>query len=265
MPGMLGRDHALLGGIVGLVAVAPAAALVGGGSVGGGRLGVGEVAASVVVTAGFALLPDIDEPGSTVARRLGPLSEAVAWVTNRLAGGHRRATHSLVFAALAGAGVWWLARFALTAPIVVFAAAALTLRMLLPAGVARRAGRLLPAGLLLSAGVVRRSSLLVGTAVPVLAGWATWRAVSGGWLTAPATLRDPVLWRWLWLPAALGVLAHLLGDVVTPEGVPVAWPAPWRVSVPLLGHTGGWRERMVGAGLSALLVVLAVSRLWRLA
>jgi len=238
---MLGRDHALLGGVVGLAVVGPVAALVGRGG-----LGAGQLAASLVVTAGFALLPDIDEPGSTVARRLGPLSEAAAWVTNRLAGGHRHATHSLVFAAAAGAGVWWLARFALAAPILVFVAAALTLRMLLPAGLARR------------------GPLLLGLAGPVLAGWATWRAVSGGWLSAPASVHDPRLWRWLWLSAALGIVAHLVGDAVTPEGVPVAWPAPWRVAVPVLGPTGGWREHLVGAALSVLLIVLAVSKLGRL-
>jgi hypothetical protein len=40
-------------------------------------------------TAGMALLPDLDKCGSSPARCLGFLSEAVAWIIGRLAGGAR--------------------------------------------------------------------------------------------------------------------------------------------------------------------------------
>ena len=90
---MLGRDHALLGAVLGVGLAEPVARLAHA------HLPPGQVAAAGAICAGSALLPDIDEPGSTVSRRLGPVSEEVAALTNKLAGGHRQATHSLWFAA----------------------------------------------------------------------------------------------------------------------------------------------------------------------
>ena len=90
-------------------------------------LGVGGV-----VAAAFALLHDIDEPGSTVSRKLGPISRAVSKVTNRLAGGHRQATHSILFAV----AVFFPTRLAEPHPladaVVVGCSFLLVLRMLLP-------------------------------------------------------------------------------------------------------------------------------------
>ena len=123
---VLGRDHALLGAVAGVGLAEPVARLAHT------HLPPGQVAAAGAICAGFALLPDIDEPGSTVSRRLGPVSEAVAAVTNKLAGGHRKATHSLWFAGGTAALVWWLGQFALAAPILVYACLALTLTMLVP-------------------------------------------------------------------------------------------------------------------------------------
>jgi hypothetical protein len=70
---MLGRDHALLGG-VGFLVVAPLVLH----SPTWQELGVG-----CVTSAAFALLPDIDEPGSTVSRKLGLISRSVSEVTNK--------------------------------------------------------------------------------------------------------------------------------------------------------------------------------------
>ena len=147
----------------------------------------GQVAAAGAICAGFALLPDIDEPGSTVSRKLGPVSEAVAAVTNKLAGGHRQATHSLWFAGGTAVLVWWLGRFALAAPILVYACLALTLTMLVPAGLARRGSTV----------------ALIG---PVAAGWAVWRAQTGSWLTDPTRVADPHTWAWLPVAAGTGVV-----------------------------------------------------------
>ena len=41
-----------------------------------------------------------------------------------------------------------------------------------------------------------------------------------------------------------GYLAHLLGDILTPYGVPLLWPLPWRVRIPVV-KTGGMLERYV--------------------
>jgi membrane-bound metal-dependent hydrolase YbcI (DUF457 family) len=87
---MLGRDHALMGGL-GFLTIAPIVLHDPTWQV----LGVG-----TVTSAAFALLPDIDEPGSTVSRKLGPISRGFSEMTRSLAGGHRQATHSLFFVAV---------------------------------------------------------------------------------------------------------------------------------------------------------------------
>lgn len=54
-------------------------------------------------------------------------------------------------------------------------------------------------------------------------------------------------WFFFW-----GYVSHLLLDALNPEGVPLLWPLPLRVSVPL-AETGGLLERFV---LRPLLVVV---------
>ena len=229
---MLGRDHALLGAVAGVGLAEPVARLAHT------HLPPGQVAAAGALCAGFALLPDIDEPGSTVSRKLGLFSEAVAGVTKKLAGGHRKATHSLWFAGGTAALIWWLGQFALAAPILVYACLALTLTMLVPARLVRRGS----------------AAALIG---PVAAGWAVWRAQTGSWTTDPTRVADPHTWTWLPVAAGIGVGLHLVGDMLTVEGVPLLWPARLRLAAPVLGHTDTAREQLVGACLSLALVALA--------
>jgi membrane-bound metal-dependent hydrolase YbcI (DUF457 family) len=92
---MLGHSHALSGGVAGL----------GTGIV--LHLATPQVAALAGLTAGMALLPDLDKCGSSPARCLGFLSEAIAWIIGRLSGGHRHATHSFLGIALF-TGLAWL-------------------------------------------------------------------------------------------------------------------------------------------------------------
>ena len=119
---MLGRDHALLGGL-GYLAVAP---LILHGPT-WQELGVG-----CVTSAAFALLPDIDEPGSTVSRKLGPISRSVSHLTNTVAGGHRHATHSLLFATLVGLATWLALFSPLAMAVIVAASFMLVFRLILP-------------------------------------------------------------------------------------------------------------------------------------
>jgi membrane-bound metal-dependent hydrolase YbcI (DUF457 family) len=79
---MLGHSHALSGGVVGLAAGIFL------------HLPIPQTAALAGCTASMALLPDLDKCGSSPARSLGFVSEAVAWVFGRISGGHRHATHS---------------------------------------------------------------------------------------------------------------------------------------------------------------------------
>ncbi len=220
---MLGRDHALLGALA-YLGGAPAVAHLTHTPMPPAELAVG-----TVVSAAFALLPDIDEPHSLVSRKLGPLSEGVSRITNKLAGGHRHATHSLLFAAMVGGALYGADRWRWTATVVVVAAGLLVMRIVIPFG-AGRSG-LLPLVLVAGAGY--------------------WAAIG----TLPAL--------WLALTATGGVLLHLVGDALTIEGVPFLWPAPWRTKVPVLGHTDSGRERalatLMGLGIAALLWLSVIS------
>ena len=71
---MMGRSHALSGAVVWVGGCAVAAGL-------GAQPAVATVVVGAAVTAGGALLPDFDHPGSVVARSLGPVTRLVAWLT----------------------------------------------------------------------------------------------------------------------------------------------------------------------------------------
>jgi membrane-bound metal-dependent hydrolase YbcI (DUF457 family) len=82
---MLGRTHALSGAVVGAAVGLTAT-----------HLTPGPLAVGVVLTAGAAVLPDIDHPDATCARSFGFITQAFAWVIEHVSGGHRHGTHSLV-------------------------------------------------------------------------------------------------------------------------------------------------------------------------
>src|ERR1017187_9031996 len=87
---MMGRSHLMLGaaGFLGAEAVMPSL-------VGTAPLGVAQLAAGTLVACGAAMIPDIDHPEATLAHSLPPVSNVVSRVVNKLAGGHRKGTHSL--------------------------------------------------------------------------------------------------------------------------------------------------------------------------
>ena len=213
---MLGRDHARLAAL--------AALAVGAGA--GWRPELDLAAAAAV--AGAALLPDLDEPGSSVARLVGPVSEVVAWTTKRVCGGHRMASHSLLAVAVAGLGTWALGRVELApgvpASVVVLGAClALAARTLLPARL--------------------RLGHLTALVVAAVASW---------WLATHTSL------AWLPLAAAAGVALHLVADGLTAGGVPALWPWRRHFALPLLAHTGSTREKVAGVVMLLLVVLLVV-------
>lgn len=226
---MLGRDHALFG-----AAVALAGGQAGWEALGHPALPVGQLAAAGVVVAGFALLPDIDEPGSTVSRRFGPVSRAVSRVTNKLAGGHRAATHSLLFVGLVFGAMWLAAGHPMADVVTVGLCLMLSFGMLVPARFARH-------------------GLLLGLLAPAAAAWAVWMA----------TVHAGHTWAWLPWAAGAGVALHLVGDMLTVEGVPLLWPLRWRQGLPLLGHTDSLREQLTGAVMSFAVMALVWLELLR--
>lgn len=210
---MNGRNHAL-SGLLAWLAIAPPVT-----EAMGERLGLPVLAAGALVSAGAAVLPDIDHPGSSASRTFGPASQLTALGVGTLAGGHRQRTHSLAFvaaigcaSALAGAtGPWG-------AGVTVGVAVALVVRLIGP-----RPWR--------------------GVLGPLMV------AVAVGWAVATAVPAGP------WLPAAvvLGSLTHLLGDAITPEGVPLLWPLRRRLALPVL-RSGGVGETVVSLVCSTLIV-----------
>lgn len=68
------------------------------------------IAFGTLACAGSGLLCDADHPEATIAHSFGPVSEYATRIIHRVSGGHRQATHSLLFAALAYAGTWGVIR-----------------------------------------------------------------------------------------------------------------------------------------------------------
>lgn len=229
---VMGRSHALSGAAVWLGGCALATGL-------GPQPTVGTVVVGAAVTAGGALLPDIDHPGSVIARSLGPLTRLIARgaaagaAALRAAscgccvgrGGHRAVTHTLVFAVAIGLVVSLLcwAGGDTAAAVVAGLAAALAVR-----GALRRSTR--------GAYGAAAFGLLVGLMAAALPG------PGGGW------------W-WVGLPFGLGCLVHSLGDALTFSRVPLLWPVRIRgCRWAALGMWGPLRFR-TGSAVERLLVV----------
>jgi membrane-bound metal-dependent hydrolase YbcI (DUF457 family) len=220
---MLGRDHVLLAGVAGISLLPVIAPTAFKDPV---TLGI-----STVIVAGFGLLPDIDEPGSTLSRKLGFVSRLFSKIVNTLAGGHRKLTHSLVFVAL----VWLLAYMAdqrwetWTTCVMYLITASITLKFLLPS-------------------MLRRSHLLI------------WGLMLGGGYVAYRHPIDPPAIAFL---AASGTLLHIFGDFLTVEGVPFLYPLSTSFKLPIVGHTERAgdgplnREHLLGIALALAFILFA--------
>lgn len=208
---MLGYSHATSGAL-GWLATAPAVSHLIGKPMGAKELAVGAVAC-----AGAALLPDIDHPQATIAYTFGPITKIISKIVNHLAGGHRQATHSLFFA-LGFGGLLQLATLGgnKASIITMFFLATFAFR-----------GLGLVAPFMPSAW--KNFTVILQAAV------LTWAMVK--WM--------PGTWWWLGLAGAMGCIIHLIGDSLTPEGVPWLWPVRYRVSLPIISHTGNLMEKAI--------------------
>ncbi len=211
---MLGHSHALSGLAVG-AATLPVAPLTGTVA----QLGW------VAAVGGMAMLPDLDQRGSTISRMWGPLTEVPSGLVGKLSGGHRRGTHDALLAPAA---------FALLAFAASRATWASLLLLALAIGLALRALHVVVPG--------RFEETVLGNLV------LSW---GGAWLLL-AHSPSPT-----WLPwaVALGVLTHVAGDFLTCGGVPV--PLVWlvrpraRVAFSPM-ETGGFTEKVVLVPMFAL-------------
>ncbi|WP_101833051.1 metal-dependent hydrolase [Frankia canadensis] len=208
----MGRTHALSGAVLWLAAV-PALSREQWWGSHALSLSSSQVIAGAVVAAGAGLLPDIDHPSGRIARTLGPVTRTMCRWVSRAAGGHRHATHSLMFALAMGLAMgqlathvrygWWAALFVLVG----FGLRGLGLDF---------EGHEFWSGF--------KDCVLAGAAVYWMHGldmsFATY-------------------------PVVAGCLAHLLGDCLTPRGCPLLWPVPWRMETVLVPRTDGRVERLV--------------------
>ncbi|WP_026536634.1 metal-dependent hydrolase [Arthrobacter sp. H14] len=199
------------------------------------------VVSGALVTAGAALIPDADHHNATIAHSLPPLSNAICAGVGAVSGGHRHGTHSIIgiiaFIALAFlAGLWTMDTELL--------------------------GTIYP-----GAGIM--SVLLVAFAAKVLkiipdqmrkSPWAVGLVV-GAFIAMFAPEEQ------FWFPIAMGVgvVVHILGDMMTTGGCNLVWPFTikppkviaalpvinwmWKpngyLAVPVLGNAGSAREWML--------------------
>ncbi len=219
------------------------------------------IAVGTAVCAGGALFPDLDlsgrvtrnQGGATVARTFGVLSLFVAECIEKMSlgvyyatklsrdprrdNGHRTFTHTLPFTGLVGWGTTALCahvgRWAVLG--IVFFMVGLALRGLFDEW-AQRAG------------------WLIVTVVSAVVAWFTF-------LNLPADRGYPMLG----LAVGVGCFVHILGDMVTKNGVPILWPVPigrrmWRmIGVPnsMAVKVGGTVEVVVLRTAFGLVSVLA--------
>ncbi|WP_028647978.1 metal-dependent hydrolase [Nocardiopsis sp. CNT312] len=219
-----------------------------------------DVLSCAAIGAGAALLPDLDEPGSTVGRSLGLVTEKVSeklreasrHVYQRTAtdvelaaakdGAHRYLTHTVPACAAFGLVALVVAAIApLSTGLVVFAMAALGLGT-----VARSLKKWGPA---------RKRRLAASVMAVVIAAGAMF-AEGGG----------PAPWL-IGVTVAGGALTHVLGDWLTRSGVPLAWPFVvrgkrwWMFRSPVAFHTGKSRveDGIRWASLAGLPLMLVLS------
>ena len=183
---MLGHSHALSGLVAG-AATLPWAPVQGA---------VAQVA-WVSAVGGFAMLPDLDQQGSTISRMWGPVTDVPSRAVGVVARGHRWGTHDAVLApvlfglvALAASSAWWSALLLLALAI----------------GLALRALHFVIPG--------RAENTVLGN-------------LALSWGGAYLLLEHSPGPGWLPWAVALGVLTHIAGDALTTAGVPV--PLVWLV------------------------------------
>ncbi|SDR30227.1 LexA-binding, inner membrane-associated putative hydrolase [Thermostaphylospora chromogena] len=193
-----------------------------------------ELMAGALVCAGAAMLPDLDHPSATIAQTFGPvtwvLSKGISWIS----GGHRGATHSLVFAAGTGVLAHWLANSnPLGRDILVVLLIGLALRAI-GLGIPRK----------------RYGSALINIGLTVGL-FAIFRSHEVGY-------------AWLGLAVAIGCLVHVIGDCLTERGCPVLWPLKRRWLLPYkIGIKTGraFEQKVLAPILSIVVIALLYFRL----
>ncbi|MCL2736301.1 MAG: metal-dependent hydrolase [Propionibacteriaceae bacterium] len=225
---MMGRTHATSAAVA-YLALQPVFASTGLVPVTAATVVLGTVA-----SAGAGLLPDMDHEHATAAQSLGVVTKALTKVVSAISGGHRNGTHSLLGAAVFTGLAWSASRnpvgFAV-AMGVLFALAVTGLRI-----------------------VYAKCTPVQTIAVVVV----TMGVLGLGWFGAGVASVSPMV---LPVAVAVGVLAHIAGDMLTKEGCPLLYPlVKTRFHVVSI-TTGKFMERAVIA--PALGVAAVALCLWQ--
>lgn len=187
----------------------------------GHSLGPKELLAGTIVCAGASVLPDLDHPQATITNSLGPVTRTISKVLCPIVGGHRNGTHSILFCALMAL----ITSTALSATSSVW-----------------------PAFLI----AMFCAALMLHTLADMEGiGGVALSAIIGMLVVTLAPNPD-----WIWLAVTLGCILHLIGDFLTPEGVPLLWPInKTRFKMPVVGHTGDWRENGISFVCAGMTIV----------
>jgi membrane-bound metal-dependent hydrolase YbcI (DUF457 family) len=207
------------------------------------------VVTGALVTAGAAMLPDADHHNATIAHSLPPLSNVMCAGIGKVSGGHRHGTHSIVGIAVFVLVAWLAGLWTMQLePFGTIYPGAGILSVLLVA-FAAKALKIIPDRM-------RKSPWSVGLSMGV---FITFAPQEQGWFP---------------LAMGIGVIVHILGDMMTTEGCNLAWPFAikppkairnipvlkdcWHsngyMTLPVLGHAGSMREwlLLVPIGLYAI-------------
>lgn len=245
---MMGGSHALTGGAAWVAVTSTAPYAFGWHPVSPTGVLIGSI-----VAAGAALAPDADHHNATIAHSLpslGPIpspTKLLATSIGRIAGGHRHGTHSIVGTLIFGL------------------VAALANLIVIPNdtfGTINVGGGLL--ALLLIAFAAKALKLARG-------GWiSTWGLAIAG--AVAVTLLAPDEWGWLPLAMVVGVVTHILGDMLTVGGCPLLFPLYPKQPKWLKGLIANRIKRGAGLGgfftwlarsAPSVIVRLTLGRMWQ--
>ncbi|MBB4931356.1 membrane-bound metal-dependent hydrolase YbcI (DUF457 family) [Lipingzhangella halophila] len=208
---MMASSHSATGALAGVATTGAIAPLLGS------TTDVVTLAVGAAVGAGAALLPDLDHPEATATRSQGPITawactglralSSAVWMATRTpadyggyqdgAGAHRHLTHTLPAAVVAGVLVWAAALHSYGMAAVLW--------------------------LLISLGLRGLGQCLTGRDRRSLSQWTT-VSLGAGLATVVVMVVAPPAPSLLGAVVAVGMGAHILGDWLTPQGVPLTWP-----------------------------------------
>jgi membrane-bound metal-dependent hydrolase YbcI (DUF457 family) len=143
------------------------------------------------LTAGAAVLPDIDHPNSSLAHCFGFFTKAVAWLIGRISGGHRHLTHAILGVAGFTILAWLSVKYR--------------------PDVAGKVGLILFLSLIIASGIYAFG--IRGHAADLIA------IALALWMVATTTGLALVA-----LAVGVGCATHVVGDMLTDEGCPLLFP-----------------------------------------